>query len=325
MEANIKYRGRGCNQTKVVFVEEVYVLDITEEQRAWVAGLIDAEGTITMRVAEQSAVVSIYNNNTAILEEVFKLLGFGKLSKVSRKQRSEAFADSYMLTWQSQQDVCKILAVVRPYLKLKSAQADLLMHSCLLARCDRFAVINQVHELNAKGQVVQHAESQPTVKVQLNQVSSIDWAYLAGYIEGDGTFCINVLRKHSATPYYVPCVQVIGTKFDVLVETQKRFGGYLNVRQQTKENWAKKCNLTWQDQATVYEMLKHLRPYIKARRAEVDILLDSFTVEAKDREPFRQRLFELRGQTIQELDEAEVLPQDFTVSEEGELQELENI
>lgn len=80
-----------------------------------------------------------------------------------------------------------------------------------------------------------------------------------------------------------------------------------------------------QDQATVYEFLKHLRPYIKARRAEVDILLDSFAVEAKDREPFREKLFALRGQTIQEMDEAEVLPQDFTVSEEGELQELENV
>lgn len=289
MEVTIRYRGRGCNQTKIIFTEEVYVLDITEEQRAWLAGLMDAEGTFTMRVTEQSAVVTVYNNEVKMLEEAVKILGMGKIEKVLRKKRSDKHADAFMLTFQNQREVCKSIEVVLPYLRLKRKQAELLKRSCQLARCDRFEIINEVHALNAKGHIISYNEKNFTKTVEYSFISS---TYFAGYLEGDGTFGF---LPHKFGGFY-PVVVLIGTKLELFKELQNIFGGYLHVRskEKTPEGWSRKIELAYQDKRSVKEVLQRVRPYIKTRREELDLLLDSFILPANERKEFRDKLLALR-------------------------------
>ncbi len=297
MEEFIRYRGYGSNQNKTIYVEEKFTLPVEEFQRAWFAGLMDAEGTFTIRVAEQSATVALYNNNVALLEDVIVQFGVGKSEKVLRKSRSDNHADSYQIPWQSQKDVCKIIAIVKPYLRLKLKPAELLQQSCLSSRIDRAPIIKEVHALNAKGQQFEFSEiGGDTVKVDLEAITDIQWAYFAGYCEGDGCFVLQP-QYFNQTTYLYPWVMLTGTKGSYFLALQKEFGGYLTSRKEEHipENWAPKVELRIQDQDTVEPFLKKLRPFIRSRGAEIDTLLDSFSVEAKDREPFRQKLFKLRG------------------------------
>jgi hypothetical protein len=102
---------------------------VTEEEKAYLAGLIDGEGTVTLvrhhRGQYPQPRLAIANNSRMLLEWVKDRLGFGVI--VSRSRRKESH--HYSFVWQTQcaGPVLRTLRQVEPFLILKKRHARLLL------------------------------------------------------------------------------------------------------------------------------------------------------------------------------------------------------
>lgn len=91
---------------------------LSPEQAAYIAGLIDGEGTITLtsehRGERRRLVVSIANTEMELLSFVLAATGVGKITKkrTARSEHTPSFA--YRLT---SQQALALLAQIQPYLR----------------------------------------------------------------------------------------------------------------------------------------------------------------------------------------------------------------
>ncbi|TAJ94468.1 MAG: hypothetical protein EPO31_09980 [Gammaproteobacteria bacterium] len=89
---------------------------LTEAQAAYIAGLMDGEGTITLtkrhRNEHRQIVVSISNNEKCLLDYVISVAGIGVISKKS-DMRSKNINYSYTVT---NRQALELLSQINPYL-----------------------------------------------------------------------------------------------------------------------------------------------------------------------------------------------------------------
>jgi hypothetical protein len=101
----------------------INVKQLTTEHAAYLAGLIDGEGTITLtrmhRRENRRLVVSISNNDVSLLKFVKTMVGAGKIT--SKKTYSERHARSFAYQLSSRQAL-ELLRQVAPYLKTYRAE-----------------------------------------------------------------------------------------------------------------------------------------------------------------------------------------------------------
>lgn len=104
----------------------------TEVECAYLAGLMDGEGSLTITehcrsdrpgYIRRNVRVQIYNTNRELLIGIQQVFG-GKLYCVRRD--CEKWKDQYVLTWAEAQ-ITQVLECVWPYLRLKKTQADILL------------------------------------------------------------------------------------------------------------------------------------------------------------------------------------------------------
>jgi hypothetical protein len=102
---------------------------LTEAEKAYLAGLVDGEGTVTLarhhRDQYPQPRLAIANNSLELLEWVRGKLGCGII--IRRSRRKEWHRDSYAWQVQLAGNVFKVLGEIRPYLILKRQQATLLL------------------------------------------------------------------------------------------------------------------------------------------------------------------------------------------------------
>lgn len=142
---------------------------LTSEQAAYIAGLVDGEGTIGFnRVPSPHGKhrltwvgrVSIINTHLETLEWVQSVVGFGSIQ--SRKS-SAKWKMCYQVSWVSRQSRA-LLPILLPYLRIKRKQAELVLaylqrqyHAGLkrglpLAEWEaRSRIASQVYALNRRG------------------------------------------------------------------------------------------------------------------------------------------------------------------------------
>ncbi|MCA1841303.1 MAG: hypothetical protein LC723_13435 [Actinobacteria bacterium] len=106
-------------------------MTLTETDKAYLAGLFDGEGCvgyynrgITKGVAYHSASVSICMTDLRPIQWVLDVVGYGAIS-FSEKPESRRKVCSWQLT--NQKQIRELLAALRPYLKLKAEQVDVLL------------------------------------------------------------------------------------------------------------------------------------------------------------------------------------------------------
>lgn len=89
---------------------------LTEVQAAYIAGLMDGEGTITLtkrhRNEHRQIVISISNNEKCLLDYVISVAGIGVISKKS-DTRSKNINYSYTVT---NRQALELLSQINPYL-----------------------------------------------------------------------------------------------------------------------------------------------------------------------------------------------------------------
>jgi hypothetical protein len=102
-----------------------------EEEKAYLAGFLEADGCISIRKFKRNkrrrkdyygGVVSIVNTNKGILEYFHKLIGKGTIHVLCKGTAKWKRSYRYQINGR---EASKVLAEIRPYMKMKYKQADL--------------------------------------------------------------------------------------------------------------------------------------------------------------------------------------------------------
>ena len=133
-------------------------------EAAWVAGIVDGEGTITVRTKPypggkryQVASISVPNTDVSMIARLVECTGIGRVGMNVRPSHKRK------RIWRWQTDQQQAAAVVRqllPWLTAKADQAVLLLEMQSLRRCGKYlpgaqerqqAIVRELRELNRRG------------------------------------------------------------------------------------------------------------------------------------------------------------------------------
>lgn len=133
-----------------------------ETDLAYLAGLIDGEGTISCsinltkkNVRALQKQLSIFNTNITLIEWIESRFG----GKIHSRKRSDKWKTEHQIKW-SANDASKLLSLVLPYLVIKKEQAELFiaLHETKASRdiseemhTYRESLVDRVRELNKRG------------------------------------------------------------------------------------------------------------------------------------------------------------------------------
>lgn len=193
-----------------------------EKTKAYMAGLMDADGTFTITSCVHTTLghklydptVSCTSVHLPTLRWVVKHFGgtiyFHKITNTSVQPRYDWVTQTYLHSE-------RFISLVRPYLLQKSEQADLLLEFYSLYRQQCPTVRQSLYE---RIKAVNITSSLTT------NTSSVNWkpnclnAYLAGFFDGEGSFQYlnngTTLRVHLGN-----------TNFSLLGLLKKTFGGHI--------------------------------------------------------------------------------------------------
>jgi hypothetical protein len=102
-----------------------------------------------------------------------------------------------------------------------------------------------------------------------------DKAYLAGFIDGEGSIGFQRTHHGRHNPFIYPRVWVYNTHKPVLIYYQKLCGGTLQL--QSASSSKKMCKKLWRLGFNLKEMtkvLKEIRPYLKIKQVQADLCLE---------------------------------------------------
>jgi len=107
------------------------VRKLTSEEAAYLAGLIDGEGTVSLtrkhRGEHRQLMVSISNTEQPLLRYVKKIIGAGRITNKRTYQANHTPSATYAI---SNRQALDVLEQVRPYLKTyKAKRAQLILRS----------------------------------------------------------------------------------------------------------------------------------------------------------------------------------------------------
>jgi hypothetical protein len=267
---------------------------ICKEDAAFLAGLFDAEGTFVIggSVDNVKPMISLYGNDMDLLLHAQKLLGCGNLRSVKRRVRSAAHVESFILDFSNKAARRHVCQIVGPLLLLKEEQCRLVEQA--EHTTDRLALRDKIRFLNQKAKKWELEERKP-VHPDLTTVDQCDWAYLAGYLEGDGNFSLqehNSFKKTHGWVYWYAWISVYSTKPASIEYLYQKFGGRVAVRHR-KDGWSLEGMLKFDDEGHVNKLLVGLLPFLVSKKKTVEILLDALSVPANERAVFAGLLAEV--------------------------------
>ncbi len=261
---------------------------IASVELAYLAGLFDAEGTFVFKHGAPCA--AVFNNNKALLQYVQEIIG-GCILEIGKKGTDWY---TYHLVFGNQPIVKKLCESLIPFLTLKRRRAEILVESMDVQRCNRGDLISELSVLNMKGQSVEPpAQKEEAVQRALQVIADVEWAYFAGWIDGDGV--LQQQRQVFETTYYYPKISVWNTKLVPLLWLHERFGGKIEWRNRGMQGHATEFSLRFDDSQYAAKLLEYLRPFIYAKSEQVEVLLDSMKYDPKERQPHFDRMKELNS------------------------------
>ncbi len=107
------------------------VKELSREEAAYIAGIIDGEGTISLtrkhRGEHRQLMVSISSTEPPLLKYVLKVIGAGRITNKCTYRDNHTPSVTYAI---SNRQALAVLEQVRPYLKTyKVKRAELILHS----------------------------------------------------------------------------------------------------------------------------------------------------------------------------------------------------
>lgn len=105
-------------------------------------------------------------------------------------------------------------------------------------------------------------------------LSDAEAAYIAGFIDGEGTISLNRLFKKHPHPTFYPLVRIDNVNKEVLTWINERIGGRLHHIIEKRINHQNKWRLDTARTLEITELLKQLIPFLKVKRKHAEVLFE---------------------------------------------------
>lgn len=124
------------------------------------------------------------------------------------------------------------------------------------------------------------------VVISFEHVASVDLAWLAGFMDGEGTIRISQGKssKGLRKPNWQERMEVVNTHLETILEIQKVFGGHFWVCTAKKKKWKTAYRLKW-TQAETRGLLQSLIPYLRTKRRQAELVLAFIEHKLETRSP----------------------------------------
>lgn len=267
---------------------------ITDEQAAYIAGLIDGEGCIKITKERRKKAhwsdtytyaVTVCNSNLEILQWLRQVTGFGRISPKSQK-KDRNWKQTY--DWELLHGEIPIfLNRISKYLRVKLTQAELVLE--YIRDCEfgagsgivsdsisirREVIYGEMRLLNARGPIIYEKETIENSNVLTSEEQS---AYIAGFVDGEGHISLGRALRNNNTHYFYPCVKITSTDKKIL-EWLHKVNGFGIIYTKSKERlhiW--KQAYDWNVQLEyVYRFLGSLVKYLRIKQLQAELVLEYF-------------------------------------------------
>ncbi len=268
-------------------------VDLKERTKAYVAGLVDAEGCLDIEKHYQTKpphhdcfypTTGISNTNREVLEFVAERFG----GCCSFKGYTRVGTPLYRWRTQGIKHLSKFLADVSPYLAIKRREYDILQEFISLGRTrnseKRLELYNQI-------KWVHHDRSVETDTSEFESWKpNLIHAYHAGLLDGENTLSLQCYPNSKGSPNFKKIIIFTNT-FRPVVEQFLLYGGSIRITP-AKGNRVTKYDWQIHDRHDQERFLLKMLPYLIVKREPAKILLEYLRIDGPN--PTKRR--ELMGQ-----------------------------
>lgn len=268
--------------------------EISTIDLAWIAGFIDAEGSFGVAASTNNRAyprINVYNGDDRPLRYIAQKIGGAVSTAVRKNPQFKLTQSENRLFIHSKAGVENAYRKLLPYMVIKKAHLEAVKKACDCSKEVSFDLKQTLHALNKVSDIM--IAGSVSKKVEFFDQTPEQWAYFAGYLEGDGTFVLQP-QYFGKTKYLYPWICVYSTRIEGLRYMHDLFGGLIKTRKR-KADWNVECCLSFQDSGYVKEIISRLGPYIKFRREELEIMLRACSVGSKERQSMQDELKKIHG------------------------------
>lgn len=104
----------------------------------------------------------------------------------------------------------------------------------------------------------------------------IQWAYLAGFYDGEGTITTTKQQRADGVSYYQLRFVISNTSYEVLKSLQEQFGGSIHGHKPTNTKHRKFFQWYMSSVEKTVPVLKGMLPYLRYKTQEIELALEFF-------------------------------------------------
>lgn len=263
---------------------EVAMEQAHNKKNAYLAGLIDADGSITIDLQKVKTEmrykikVHIYNCNETIMDYLINILGGGIKQSNNINKKHKKWRNCFTYTVQGERAI-KLIYDILPFLIIKKRQALVAINANkiknqftvwekrknpnLKIKCykELSNLKSQINKLNTKGIKKQFE------KININLVP-FNIEYLAGFCDADGCFTIG-----KAGNGFVGRIIVVNTDVNIINWINFHLGGNFTSHKRVQKNW----NTSYSNSFSgfkAYKLATQLYPILLLKQKQAQLIID---------------------------------------------------
>ena len=256
-----------------------------ETTRAYVAGVVDAEGCLAVYKSNDprgpiySARIAVSNRSKELVD--FFVANFGGYITIDHPKKAEHNVN-YLWHLSSGQHTERFLSQIYPYLRGKKAQADVLFEYLAMGGENNPAKRESLY------QKTKELKNEVRVTTETPTSSKLDVAYLSGFFDGEGHVSV-VSFMGNGYRQYASRLNVTNTDLPMLEFYKETFGG--SIRKHSKP---RKQTYRWElrrNEDRIKFLLACL-PYLIVKREEANIVLEYLRLGSSENPTKRNYFYE---------------------------------
>tara|TARA_R100001463_G_scaffold57630_4_gene109907 strand:- start:216 stop:650 length:435 start_codon:yes stop_codon:yes gene_type:complete len=129
-----------------------------------------------------------------------------------------------------------------------------------------------------------------SIAQELHGLQPIEYAYFAGLFDGEGCVMLAKATYNNGNVYYKPRITLTGCYYPTLSLLEKKYKGHIYIKTNTKDESKKTCYAFSLNGIKSISFLKSLLPYLKEKRTQALLLIESEKYPAKSSQ--RARIYQ---------------------------------